>query len=278
MINDVSCRYKANDLTNPLMANDNIQFSEQPDGTCILRFQKTDLVDSSAYVARATNKMGDVDSKMNLTVKEIKPAIVSDLVNVAAIRDESVQFTLKATGNPLPSIRWFKNDNEEILSTNTDYELNYDATSDTFTMRIVQCKIEHQGDYSAVINNSGGTAKSKKGKLTVTKAPEFLDKPISVDVNENELAEFRVKVDAYPLAKITWLFEGKPMTAKDGFDIQTDQATGQSVLSLKQTLPKHAGKITVKAENSTGSIEETVQCTVKSKSFLFVFVCVIFIV
>ncbi len=259
-------RYKANDLTTPLLPNDNIEISELPDGTSVLKLKKTDLTDSSAYIARATNKVGEIDSKINLTVKELKPQILSDITNVNAIRDESAQFSIKATGNPQPTIRWFKNDNEEILPTNEDFELTHDTSSDTFIFKIKKCKAEHQADYSAIITNSGGTVKSKKGKLIITKSPEFIEKPISIDVNENDLAEFRAKIDAYPAAKLTWLFEGKPVTAKDGFDVQTDQTTGTSVLTIKQTLPKHAGKLTIKADNPSGSIEETVQCSVKSKN------------
>jgi hypothetical protein len=257
-------RYKANDLNTPLTSNDNIEISELPDGTSVLKLKKSDLTDSSPYIARATNKVGEIDSKINLIVKEIKPQILSDVTNVAAVRDQPAQFSIKATGNPQPTVRWFKNDTEEILSTNKDFELIHDTSSDTFILKINQCKPEHQADYSAVITNSGGTVKSKKGKLTVTKAPEFIEKPTSIDVNENDLAEFRAKIDAYPAPKITWLFEGKPMTAKEGFDVQTDQATGTSVLTIKQVLPKHTGKITVKADNPSGSIEETVQCSVKS--------------
>ena len=215
------------------------------------------------------NKVGEVDSKINLTIKEIKPQILSDITNVTAIRDESAQFTIKATGNPQPTIRWYKNDTEEILPTNPDFQLTHDVTTDTFNLKINQCKPEHQGDYSAVITNSGGTVKSKKGKLTVTKSPEFIEKPTSIDIDENQLAEFRAKIDAYPPAKISWLFEGKPVTPKEGFDIQTDQANGTSVLTIKQILPKHAGKITVKAENPSGSIEETIQSSVKSKNNSF---------
>ena len=258
-------RYKANDLNTPLKSNDNIEISESADGSSLLKLVKADLTDASAYIARATNKVGEIDSKINLTVKEVKPQILSDIANVAGIRDAPVQFTIKATGNPQPTIRWFKNETEEILPTDADFELVHDAASDTFVLKIVKCKPEHQGDYSAIVSNSGGTVKSKKGKLTVTKAPEFLEKPSSLDVNENDLAEFRVKIDAFPAAKITWLFEGKPMTAKDGFEVQTDQATGTSVLTIKQTLTKHTGKITVKAENAAGAVEETVQCSVKSK-------------
>ena len=158
-----------------------------------------------------------------------------------------------------------------MKAANQDFELLQDSLSETYTLKIPICKAEHQGDYSAMITNSGGTVKSKKGKLVVTKSPEFLEKPISVDINENDLAEFRVKIDAYPPAKIAWLFEGKPVTVKDGFEVQTDQATGTSVLTIKQTLPKHVGKMTVKADNSTGSIEETVQCTVKSKNIFSYF-------
>ncbi|CAF1262379.1 unnamed protein product, partial [Rotaria sordida] len=256
--------YKANDLNNPLKSNDNIEISELPDGTNILKLKKTDLTDSSAYIARATNKIGEIDSKINLSVKEIKPQILSDITNIIAVRDESVQFNIKATGNPQPTVRWFKNDTEEILSKNQDYEFIHDTTSDTYSLKINKCKPEHQCDYSAIITNSGGTVKSKKGKLTITKSPEFLEKPTSIDINENDLAEFRAKIDAYPTAKISWLFEGKPITPKEGFDVHTDQTTGTSVLTIKQTLPKHAGKITVKAENPSGSIEETVQCSVKT--------------
>jgi hypothetical protein len=250
-------RYKGNDLNTPLKPNANIEISELPDGTSVLKIKKTDLTDSSPYIARAVNKVGEIDSKINLTVREIKPTILSDITNVTAIRDEPAQFTIKATGNPQPTIRWFKNETEEILPTNKDFQIIHDIPTDT-------CKPEHQGDYSAVITNSGGTIKSKKGKLTVTKSPEFLEKPTSININENQLAEFHTKIDAYPAPKITWLFDGKPITAKEGFDVQTDQTNGTSVLTIKQTTPKHDGKITVKAENPSGSIEETVQCSVKS--------------
>ncbi|CAF2489671.1 unnamed protein product [Rotaria sp. Silwood2] len=256
--------YKESDLNTPLKPNDHIEISELPDGTNVLKIKKTDLTDTSPYIARATNKFGEIDSKINLTVKEIKPQILSDLTNVNAIRDEPAQFTIKATGNPQPTIHWFKNDTEEILPTNKDFQIIHDSQSDTYTLKINKCKPEHQGDYSAVITNSGGTIKSKKGKLTVTKAPEFLEKPTPIDINENQLAEFHTKVDAYPAPKITWLFDGKPITPKDGFDVQTDQANGTSVLTIKQVTPKHDGKITVKAENPTGSIEETVPCSVKT--------------
>ncbi|CAF5214544.1 unnamed protein product, partial [Rotaria magnacalcarata] len=247
----------------PIKPNDNIEISELPDGTSVLKIKKTDLKDTSPYVARATNKVGEVDSKINLTVKEIKPQILSDITNVTATRDEPAQFTIKATGNPQPTIHWYKNDTEEILPTNQDFQIVHDIASDTFILKVNKCKPEHQGDYSAVVTNSGGTIKSKKGKLTVTKSSEFLEKPKPVDVNENQLAEFHTKVDGFPTPKITWLFDGKPITPKDGFEVQTDQTNGTSVLTIKQVTPKHDGKITVKAENPTGSVEETVLCSVK---------------
>ncbi|CAF0818885.1 unnamed protein product [Didymodactylos carnosus] len=254
--------YKEKDNT-PIKPNANIDIVELDDGTSILKFKTTDLVDTGAYIAKAVNKVGEVESKISLTVKEIKPTILNDLTNITANRDEPATFTLKATGNPKPQLKWFKND-EEILPTNKDYEIIADAKTDTYSLKVKQCKPEHQADYSAVLTNSGATIKSKKAKLTVQKTPEFLEKPTSVNVTENELAEFRCKVDSYPSAKITWLFDGKPISPKDGFEVQTDQATGTSVLAIKNAQPKHMGKITVKAENPTGAIEETIQCSVKT--------------
>ncbi|CAF4646563.1 unnamed protein product, partial [Rotaria magnacalcarata] len=48
--------YKETDLNTPIKPNDNIEISELPDGTSVLKIKKTDLKDTSPYVARATNK------------------------------------------------------------------------------------------------------------------------------------------------------------------------------------------------------------------------------
>ncbi len=55
---------------------------------------------------------------------------------------------------------------------------------------------------------------------------------------------------------MTWLFDEKPVISKDSFDVQTDQTNDTSVLTIKKITLKHDGKIIVKVENPSGSIEE----------------------
>ncbi|CAF4428726.1 unnamed protein product, partial [Rotaria magnacalcarata] len=60
---------------------------------------------------------------------------------------------------------------------------------------------EDQGDYSAKVTNVGGTLKTKKCKVTVTKSPEFVNKPTTQEVKQSETAVFEAKVDGYPIPK-----------------------------------------------------------------------------
>ncbi|CAF4628153.1 unnamed protein product, partial [Rotaria socialis] len=76
----------------------------------------------------------------------------------------------------------------------------------------------------------GGTLKTKKCKVTVTKTPEFLAKPTTQEVQQGEPAVFETKVDGYPIPKVIWLLNGKPLTPKDGAQIEMNTPTGDAKL------------------------------------------------
>ncbi|CAF1678484.1 unnamed protein product, partial [Adineta ricciae] len=58
--------------------------------------------------------------------------------------------------------------------------------------------------------------------------------------------------------KVTWLLNGKPLTPKDGAQVELNAATGDAKLSIpKVDLQQHAGVVTCKLENPHGSQEET---------------------
>lgn len=203
----------------------------------------------------------------------IKPTITRDLnATYAGIKNEEIILSIAGTGNPHPTCQWFKNNTELTATSDEHLEFREDKTTNEYFLIIKNANQNDIGEYQSQLTNAAGVVKSKKSKVTVQKQPVFIKTPQAIIVNENETAKFECQIDALPQPKITWLFEGKPVTPKEGFEVHTDQATGISVLTIKQTLLKHAGKITVKAENSSGSIEETVQCLVNSKmnySFFF---------
>jgi hypothetical protein len=91
----------------------------------------------------------------------------------------------------------------------------------------------------------------------------FVAKPTTQEVKQGETAVFETKIDGYPTPKVTWLLNGKPLTAKEGAQIELNAATGDAKLSIpKVDLQQHAGVVTCRLENPHGSQEETARLDV----------------
>jgi hypothetical protein len=89
-------------------------------------------------------------------------------------------------------------------------------------------------------------------------SPVFVAKPTTQEVKQGETAVFETKIDGYPTPKVTWLLNGKPLTAKEGAQVELNAATGDAKLSIpKVDLQQHAGTVTCRLENPHGTQEET---------------------
>jgi hemicentin len=237
----------------------------EKDGLCTLIIPNTQLDDKGVYTLKATNKGGEVESpNMNLNVMAVKPSLKSDLnKDITAQVGDRVPLTIQATGTK-PKVTWFKNGQEIVKTIEENYEIIEE--DETYTLLIKNAKPKDTAEYQAVITNDVGQVKSKKVKVLVQKQPEFKKKPQPlVTVKEGEPARFECEFDGHPSPKVSWLRDGKPLTPKDGYEIQTDATTGKSVLVVSQAAPKHAGPITVRLDNGVGNtVEETVQLQVES--------------
>ncbi|CAF4436531.1 unnamed protein product, partial [Adineta steineri] len=124
----------------------------------------------------------------------------------------------------------------------------------TFTITILSMQPNHQGEYTATVQNTGGMAKSKKCKVTVTKSPEIVRAPQDLTLAEKSEAVFECEIDAYPNAKVTWLRDGKALTTKEGVEMQAQADKGIYTLRIPQAdTTKHMGTITCRAENPIGT-------------------------
>ena len=89
-------------------------------------------------------------------------------------------------------------------------------------------------------------------------SPVFINKPAVQEVKQGETAVFETKIDGYPTPKVTWLLNGKPLTAKEGAQVELNAATGDAKLSIPKTdLQQHAGNVTCRLENPHGTQEES---------------------
>ena len=78
------------------------------------------------------------------------------------------------------------------------------------------------------------------------------------EVKQGETAVFEGKIDGYPVPKVTWLLNGKPLTPKDGALIENNPASGDVKLTINNVdLQQHAGQVTCRLENPHGNVEET---------------------
>ncbi|CAF1493608.1 unnamed protein product, partial [Adineta steineri] len=237
---------------------ENVKIANDENGLAALVFDSTTLTDKCGYIAKATNIVGSVEQKINLDVKEIKPTIVRDLeAAINATKGQPMTLTIEATGNPKPTVKFFRGA-DELVATESQIELKESEDGQTFTITILSMQPDHQGEYTATVQNTGGMAKSKKCKVTVMKSPEFVTKPTAQEVKQGETAVFETKIDGYPTPKITWLLNGKPLTAKEGAQVEFNAATGDAKLSIaKVDLQQHSGIVTCRLENAHGSQEET---------------------
>ena len=123
-------------------------------------------------------------------------------------------------------------------------------------------------EYQSQLSNAAGIIKSKKSKITIQKQPTFIKKPESITVNQTETGHIECQIDALPQAKLTWLIAGKPVSAKEGYETTFDTKTGIATLNIKNIITKHAGAITIRAENTAGTAEETADINVRSTPIL----------
>jgi hypothetical protein len=108
-----------------------------------------------------------------IVFSEIKPTILRDLEPaINAIKGLPMSLSLEATGNPKPTVRFFRGA-DELIPAEGQIEVKESEDGQTFTLTILSIQPNQQGDYTAVVQNTGGMAKSKKSKVTVTSKSFF---------------------------------------------------------------------------------------------------------
>ncbi|XP_072094473.1 roundabout homolog 1 isoform X1 [Mobula birostris] len=118
--------------------------------------------DSGVYVCVATNKVGQRESRpARMSVLE-KPTFIQRPSDETVTAGNSVQFTCKARGDPMPQVRWKKESGELPIGR---YEVNSDNT-----IRIHYTAFSDAGLYTCLAENSVGSSAASVS-LVVQDAP-----------------------------------------------------------------------------------------------------------
>lgn len=210
-------------------------------------------VNSSGVIKlKATNEYGTVEKTCNLELLDL-PKALNKLENITVSESESAKLSIKVSGNPKPSVKWYKNDIELII---TDlYEIC--ESDDEVTLLIKSCTHDDSGSYFAKISNSFGEVSSNKATLNIQKTPKFVSHPNDTAISIDGPLRLDCVVQGNPRPKLTWTVNGRELAAKDGCRFEYDQKTSTDSLVIAKVTNTHAGTYVVKATNNIGESECT---------------------
>ncbi|XP_013919531.1 PREDICTED: roundabout homolog 1 isoform X7 [Thamnophis sirtalis] len=211
--------------------------------------------DAGKYVCVGTNMVGERESEVaELTVLE-RPSFVKRPSNLAVTVDDSAEFNCEARGDPVPTLRWRKDDGELPKSR---YEIR-----DDHTLKIRKVMAGDMGSYTCVAENMVGKAEAS-ATLTVqvvSEPPHFVVKPRDQVATLGRTVTFQCEATGNPQPAIFWrregsqnlLFSYQPPQSSNRFSVsQTGDLTITNVQRsdvgyyICQTL-NVAGSITTKA-------------------------------
>ncbi|CAG01543.1 unnamed protein product [Tetraodon nigroviridis] len=164
-----------------------------------LMITNTKKSDAGKYICVGTNMVGERESEIaELTVLE-RPTFVKRPRSVVVLAEESVKFHCVVQGDPVPTVRWRKDDSDlpkgrfEIL--------------DDHTLNIRQVTSVDEGSYTCVVENMVGKSEAS-ATLTVHVPPAFAVRPRNQEAAVGRIVTFQCEATGNPQPAIFWQKEG----------------------------------------------------------------------
>uniref|UniRef100_A0A4W5KH73 Roundabout guidance receptor 1 n=1 Tax=Hucho hucho TaxID=62062 RepID=A0A4W5KH73_9TELE len=155
--------------------------------------------DAGKYICVGTNMVGERESEIaELTVLE-RPGFVKRPSSVMVLADESVEFHCEARGDPVPTVRWRKEDADLPKGR---YEILEDHT-----LSVRGVAPSDEGSYTCVVENMVGKAEAS-ATLTVHVPPAFAMRPRNQVVAVGRMVTFQCEATGNPQPAIFWQREG----------------------------------------------------------------------
>ncbi|KAG5269493.1 hypothetical protein AALO_G00202670 [Alosa alosa] len=155
--------------------------------------------DAGKYVCVGTNMVGERESEIaELTVLE-RPSFVQKPSSMSVLVERSVEFRCEARGDPVPTVRWRKEDGDLPKGR---FEIREDHT-----LKIHRLTSGDGGSYTCVAENMVGKAEAS-ATLTVHVPPVFVQRPRNQVVAVGRTVTFQCEATGSPQPAIFWQREG----------------------------------------------------------------------
>lgn len=135
-------------------------------GLCTLSIEETFAEDSARFICKASNCVGSTETTCMLTVKEarldemlVPPSFLKFLENGLAKEGGSFEFHCTVTGNPLPTVQWYKNDS--CIDNLKDYCISYN--NGEAVLRFEEVFLDDQAVFTCKATNMVGSVQCSAG-------------------------------------------------------------------------------------------------------------------
>uniref|UniRef100_A0A0N5BFM3 Ig-like domain-containing protein n=1 Tax=Strongyloides papillosus TaxID=174720 RepID=A0A0N5BFM3_STREA len=235
------------------------------------------ITDSAVYTLAISNPLGHDESSATLHVKESheskekspvigKPIFVKELTTTTVEEGDIIILDCIVKSSPEPEIIWFKE--EELVIEDSRRNLRFIGDHCTLTIR--NSTLEDSGLYKCLAKNINGQTTNfckvtvqrrnrsippktppKPKSFILPTPPAFVPSLLDVTVEENDKAEFFVKVSGEPKPIIEWKFEERSIIPNDRIQI-TENDDGWNHLIINNVNQSDVGLYTVTAYNDSG--------------------------
>ncbi|XP_078540030.1 roundabout homolog 2-like [Lissotriton helveticus] len=230
----------------------NIRISDKDEGITIrggkLMMSHTKKNDAGMYICVATNMLGERDSEPAELVVFERPSFVKRPTNQVVLAEDTVNFHCEVAGDPLPTVRWQKED-EELPQGR--YEIRNDNT-----LWLTHVGAADEGTYTCIIENSVGKSEAS-GSLSVHVPPQLVTPPQNQIVTQGRTVIFHCETKGNPPPAVFWQKEGSQSLL---FPSQPPQPTGHfsvssnGELTITEVQSGDAGYYICQAISVAGSI------------------------
>ncbi|XP_022107057.1 protein sidekick-1-like [Acanthaster planci] len=198
-------------------------------------------LDQGTYTCEVSNTYG-TDSASAYVDVLVTPQIITGPGNLRAGLGFSVLLPCVTTGDPVPTVTWYK-DNAEIVVTPGDPQ--YLRTQEG--LNITRVRVQDGGSYRCRATNKAGASESS-GTLVVETPPVITTPLLNQTVYQEALVYFTCQAAGEPRPDLVWFFNNGPVPSWGSISNQ-----GQ-VLTIVSASEVTAGKITCRAENRRGQV------------------------
>ncbi|XP_068082222.1 titin [Anabrus simplex] len=203
-------------------------------------------------------------------VKPAKPPVFTKKIQPCrAFEQDQARFEVEFDGDPLPTIKWFREDFP--IQSSSDLQIHTFSTKSVLILR--QVFMEDSGVFSVIAENRGGKAKCSANLVVEERRrqgrgglipPSFLTTIQNTTVAAGQLARFDARVTGTKPLDVYWLKNGKKIMP----DIRhkTLEEDNTYTLLIIESFIEDSGKYECVAINSTGEARCEAECFVQAPS------------